>query len=121
MDWGVVSDYGWKALGSACATLLITYSSILFAKLKSKILETKIYNFIKKAVAAAEQLYPNNGKKMGSEKYAYVQDLAITKFKKHVSDNKYLNALIEGAVYELTRYTGSEQKTTNSNSSIKSF
>ena len=36
MDWNVALDILIKALGSALATVIITFASILFAKLKNK-------------------------------------------------------------------------------------
>ena len=72
MDVSIFLDYLMKGLGSALATLLITFATILFTKLKGKITDVRINNFIKQVVQAAEQLYPNNGQKMGTVKYNYV-------------------------------------------------
>lgn len=102
MNWDMILDYLLKGLGSALATLLITFASILFAKLSGKIKDTKITNYIKEVVKAAEQIYPNQGKKMGKEKYAYVVKQVIAKFPS-LEDNDYLKSLIEGAVFALTK------------------
>lgn len=98
MDWSIILDYGVKILGAVIASLIITFGSILFAKLKSKLQEAKVNMFIINAVKAAEQLYPNYGKKTGKEKYEYVLDEVLTKFP-NMTDNPHLKTLIEGAVY----------------------
>lgn len=102
MDWGVVLDYIVKIAGSGAATLAITFGSILFAKLKAKIKDTRITNYITQAVQAAEQIYPNTGTKMGREKYAYVVQQVLAKFPE-LTDNAYLKSLIEGAVYTVSQ------------------
>lgn len=100
VDWNVVLEYGAKILGSMAATLVITLGSILFAKLKAKLQDSKLKLFIDSAVKAAEQLYPNLGKKTGAEKYQYVYDLVTKKYPK--VENEYLKALIEGAVFSVS-------------------
>ena len=37
MDWSFILECAFKALGSFAATLIVTFASILFAKLKTKI------------------------------------------------------------------------------------
>ena len=101
MDWSLILDYVLKILGSIGASIVITLSGILFAKLKSKIQDSKVANYVKEAVKAAEQLYPNEGKKMGKEKYQYVVTQVLNKFP-NLTDNEYLKSLIEGAVYTLS-------------------
>lgn len=101
MDVSIFLDYLMKGLGSALATLLITFATILFTKLKGKITDVRINNFIKQVVQAAEQLYPNNGQKMGTVKYNYVWNEVIAKFPK-MKDNPHLKSLIEGAVYTVS-------------------
>lgn len=98
MDWSLILDYGVKVLAAVIAALITTYGSILFAKLKSKIQDAKVNMFITNAVKAAEQLYPNLGKKTGKEKYEYVLNEVLTKFPK-MTDNPHLKTLIEAAVY----------------------
>lgn len=101
MDTSIFLDYLMKGLGSASATLLITFATILFTKLKGKITDVRINNFIKQVVQAAEQLYPNNGQKMGTVKYNYVWNEVVAKFPK-MKDNPHLKSLIEGAVYTVS-------------------
>ena len=101
MDWSLILDYVLKILGSIGASVIITLAGVLFAKLKTKIKESRITSYIKEAVQAAEQLYPNQGKKMGKEKYAYVVQQVLAKFP-NLTDNEYLKSLIEGAVYTLS-------------------
>lgn len=127
MDWSEILNYGLKILGSALATLLITYASILFAKLKTKIKENRINTYISKVVRAAEQLYPNQGKKMGPEKYEYVVKQVLAKFPT-LTNNEYLRSLIEGAVFSLTEelkengvIKEEKKDTTNNSNSIQSF
>ena len=101
MDWSIVLDYGVKILGAVIASLIITFGSILFAKLKAKIQDKRVNMFIMNAVRAAEQLYPNFGKKTGKEKYEYVLNEVLTKFPS-MTDNPHLKTLIESAVYAVS-------------------
>lgn len=98
MDWSIILDYGVKILGAVIASLIITFGSILFAKLKAKIQDKRVNMFITNAVRAAEQLYPNYGKKTGKEKYEYVLNEVLAKFP-NMTDNPHLKTLIESAVY----------------------
>ena len=102
MDWDLILSYLLKGLGSAAATLVITYASILFAKLKNKIGEAKLNAFIDKTVKAAEQLFPNVGTKTGKQKYDYVVQQVLAKYPK-LENNEYLKNLIEGAVYAISQ------------------
>jgi len=97
MDWNTILDYALKIAGTALGTVLITLASILFTKLKNKIGEAKLNTFIDKIVRAAEQQFPNVGKKTGPEKFAYVMQVVKQKYPK--LDEGYLKPLIEGAVY----------------------
>lgn len=100
MDWALFLDYLLKGLGSLAATLLVTFGTILFTKLKDKIGEAKLNTYIDRCVRAAEQLFPNLGNKTGKEKYEYVLNLVKEKYPK--LSNDYLKALIEGAVYGIS-------------------
>ena len=100
MDWSTILDYALKIAGTALGTVLITLASILFAKLKTKIGEAKLNLFIEKVVKAAEQQFPNLGKKTGPEKFAYVMQVVKEKYPK--LDEGYLKPLIEGAVYAVS-------------------
>lgn len=116
-------SYLLKGLGSALAGLVITYSSILFAKLKAKIGESKLNAFIDKTVKAAEQLFPNNGTKTGKIKFDYVVQQVLAKYPK-LENNEHLKNLIEGAVYAVSQHEKNVAKaktesTTDSSSSIK--
>lgn len=100
MDWSTILDYALKIAGTALGTVLITLASILFAKLKTKIGEARLNTFIEKVVKAAEQQFPNLGKKTGPEKFAYVMQVVKEKYPK--LDEGYLKPLIEGAVYAVS-------------------
>ena len=102
MDWSIILDYGVKILGAVIASLIITFGSILFAKLKAKIQDKRVNMFIMNAVRAAEQLYPNFGKKTGKEKYEYVKEALLKKYPK-LKDNPYLQTVIEAAVYKISQ------------------
>ena len=101
IDWGTVLDYGLRILGYAAGTLIIALASIIFAKLKTKIGEARLNSYIKSAVEAAEQLFPNMGKKTGEQKYSYVVEQVLAKFPKVANDEK-LKTLIESAVYSVS-------------------
>ena len=113
MDWSLALDYALKIAGTAVGTIIVTYASIIFAKLKSKIGEAKLNMYIDKCVKAAEQLYPNLGSKTGAEKYKYVLECIKNKYPK--LDESYLKPLIEGAVYSVSeqvkQIAKAEQKT----------
>ena len=135
MDWSSILDIVLKAVGSIGASIIVTLAGILFAKLRTKIKESRINSYIKEAVQAAEQLYPNQGTKTGSEKYKYVVTQVLNKFPE-LTDNEYLKSLIEGAVYTLSeqvKQIAKEQKkeqvttaqitttTNNQNKTLSSF
>ena len=100
MDWNFVLDCVLKAVGIALGTVVTTLAGILFAKLKEKIGEAKLNNFIDKCVKAAEQQFPNLGKKTGPEKYQYVLECVQEKYPKLTEG--YLKPLIEGAVFSVS-------------------
>lgn len=100
MDWNLILEYVFKIVGISLGTILTTYGSILFTKLKNKISEAKLNTFIDRCVRAAEQLFPNLGKKTGEEKYNFVLTAIKTKYPK--LSEQYLKPLIEGAVYSVS-------------------
>lgn len=57
-----------------------------------------LYDSVKTAVQAAEQIYNISG--MGATKFAYVKDMIMKKFELTDDD---LKAMIESAVYELNK------------------
>lgn len=101
INWNEILNYGLKIIGIAAGTVITTYASILFTKLKTKLYESRIVSYVKEAVKAAEQLYPNQGKKMGKEKLTYVTEQVLNKFPK-LTDNEYLRSIIEGAVFSVS-------------------
>lgn len=111
-----------KSVGSAAGAAVVTYSSILFAKLKNKIKESRITAYIKECVKAAEQLYPNEGTKMGPQKYNYVVQCVLAKFP-YLTNNEYLKSLIEGAVYTVSQQVKQivKEKENASKPSLTSF
>ena len=123
MDWSLVLEYLLKGLGSAAATLIITFGSILFAKLKIKIGESRLNAFIDKTVKAAEQMFPNLGQKTGKQKYEYVVAQVLAKFPK-LENNDYLKNLIEGAVYavsEQVKQVADAKANSDASQSLTSF
>lgn len=125
MDWNTILTYILKIAGSAAATLITTFATILFAKLKNKLNDARVSAYINKVVRAAEQLYPNKGTKTGTQKYQYVVDQVLAKFPK-MTNNEYLKSLIEGAVYSLSNETSAltgEASTINTteNKTLSSF
>lgn len=119
MDWNIVLDYALKGVGSVVGTLLITYASILFTKLKNKIGEAKLYAYADQCVKAAEQLFPNLGQKTGKEKYEYVKEALLKKYPK-LKDNPYLQTVIEAAVYKISQGIKENVKT-DKESGLSSF
>ncbi len=118
MDWSYILDLVFKATGSLVAGLVITFCSVLFADLKKKLTDSKVIQYVKEAVKAAEQLYPNKGTKKGSEKYKYVVERVLAKFPK-LKDNDYIKSLIEGAVFTLTEELGENAHKVEQEGSIK--
>lgn len=102
IEWSIVLEYILKILGSVVATLIITYATLLFNKLKAKIGEARVNKYLEILVQAAEQIFPNLGKKTGPEKFEYVKECIINKFPKLKNDPN-LNALIEGAVFSVSQ------------------
>ena len=91
-----------KVLATAILTGLLGLVGTLIGKLIANSRNSKIYKYAKTCVEAAEQKYPNEGKKMGPEKMQYVMDQLMIKFPK-IRDNAYLYNIAEAAVYELNR------------------
>lgn len=60
--------------------------------------EKKLYNAVKTAVQAAEQIYKESG--MGEQKFEYVKSWLNEKFSISADD---LKKIIESAVYELNK------------------
>ena len=112
MDWNEILNYALKIAGTAAGTVVITLGSILFAKLKKKILESRIGKYVEQAVKAAEQLFPNLGQKTGKEKLTYVMEQVQAKFPK--IDSEYLKTLIESAVYAVSEEVKQIAKEQNS-------
>ena len=118
MDWSIILDYILKIVGSIGASVIVTLAGILFAKLQSKIKDSKIVAYIKEAVKAAEQLYPNQGVKMGTVKYDYVVKQVLKKFPT-ITDNEYLKSLIEGAVFALNNKLEENKNKTIVNNTVE--
>lgn len=89
-----------KALLTTLTTALIGLVCTLIGKLLVKIKDSKLRKHAKIAVEAAEIKYPNEGKKMGPEKMAYVMDYLAITFPK-IKSNQYLYNIAEAAVFEL--------------------
>lgn len=89
-----------KALLTALTTALIGLVCTFIGKLLIKIEDSKLRKHAKIAVEAAEIKYPNEGKKMGPEKMAYVMDYLAITFPK-IKSNQYLYNIAEAAVFEL--------------------
>lgn len=100
IDWNSILNYGLKILGYAIGTIVITYGTILFNKLKAKLGEAKLNSYIDRCVRAAEQLFPNLGNKTGKEKFDYVFNLVKDRYPK--LPNEQIKMLIEGAVYSVS-------------------
>lgn len=100
MDWAAICDIILKVVISVSTTTVTSLIGVIFGKLISKIKDTKIMNYVKQAVMSAEQLYPNQGVKRGTEKYNYVVECVLAKYPK-LQNNVYLRSLIEGAVFAL--------------------
>ena len=74
----------------------------LIGRAVAKHKDSKIYKYAKTCVDAAEMKYPNEGKKMGPEKMAYVMDQMAIKFPK-IKESTYFYNIAEAAVLELNR------------------
>lgn len=126
MDWSIVLDYAWKAFVSLASGVIVTYASILFAKLRAKIGDVRLKNFIGACARAAEQLFPNTGTKTGPEKFNYVLEQVLKKYPK-LANNEYLRAMIESEVFKISeevKQIAKEQskiESSSNNTSITSF
>lgn len=89
-----------KALITALLTGAVSLVCTLLGKLIVKCKNSKLKHHAKIAVEAAESKFPNEGKKMGPEKMAYVMDYLAITFPK-IKSNQYLYNIAEAAVYEL--------------------
>ena len=83
--WAVVI----KVLITALLSAGVGYLCTLIGKLISKSKNSKIRKYAEVCVKAAEQKFPNEGKKMGPEKMQYVMDQLAIKFPK-IKENTYL-------------------------------
>ena len=96
----------WTTIIKVLVTVLLTtglgYLGTLLGRVIARNKESKIYKYAKICVAAAEQKYPNEGKKMGPEKMAYVMDQLAIKFPK-IKENTYFYNIAEAAVLELNK------------------
>lgn len=97
-----------KALLSLAATGLCGLIGTLIGKVISNHKTSKIYKYARTVVDAAEQKFPNEGKKMGPEKMQYVMDQLVIKFPK-IADNRYLYNIAEQAVYKLNEEKRKEE------------
>lgn len=89
-----------KILITALLTGLVGLLCTVIGKLIAKCKNSKLMKHARIAVRAAEQKFPNEGKKMGPEKIAYVMDYLAITFPK-IKSNQYLYNIAEAAVYEL--------------------
>lgn len=89
-----------KVLLTALITAAIGFICTLIGKLIAKCKNSKLMKHARIAVRAAEMKFPNEGKKMGPEKMAYVMDYLAITFPK-IKSNQYLYNIAEAAVYEL--------------------
>ena len=87
-----------KVLITTVLSAVVGLIGTLIGKIISKHKNSKIYKYAKTCVEAAEQKFPNEGKKMGPEKMAYVMDQLAIKFPK-IKENSYLYNIAEAAVY----------------------
>ena len=88
-----------KALVGIGTTLITGFLIPTLIRLGSKAKDTRIFNFIKKTVNAAEQLYgPNTGK----IKKEYVTEIVKRAFGKVLTDEQ-IDALIESAVFHISQ------------------
>lgn len=91
-----------KVLVTALLSAGVGLMGTLIGNVISKHKDSKIYKYAKTCVKAAEQKFPNEGKKMGPEKMAYVMDQMAIKFPK-IKESTYFYNLAEAAVLELNR------------------
>ena len=98
-----------KALLSLAITGLCGLMGTLIGKVISNHKTSRIYRYAMTVVEAAEQKFPNEGKKMGPEKMQYVMDQLVIKFPK-IADNQYLYNIAEQAVYKLNEEKRREER-----------
>ena len=94
--WSII----FKVLLTALITGLIGIVTTQLGRLIAKCKNSKLRREAKIAVEAAEMRYPNEGRKMGPEKMAYVMDYLAIRFPK-IRSNQYLYNIAESAVYAL--------------------
>ena len=99
MDTVQILDIIIKIAVSTATALITAFVIPALVKLSSKIEDSRIFNFIKRAVNAAEQLY---GPKSGVIKKQYVTDIVKKAFGKLLTDEQ-IDALIESAVYHISQ------------------
>ena len=97
-----------KALITALLTGLIGLICTAIGKIIAKCKNSNLIRHARIAVRAAEQKFPNDGKKMGPEKMAYVMDYLAITFPK-IKSNQYLYNIAEAAVYELNNKSIEEE------------
>ena len=102
--WAIVVKCLITALLSAGIGALCT----LIGKVIIKCKNSKLVRHARIAVRAAEMKFPNEGKKMGPEKMAYVMDYLSVTFPK-IKSNQYLYNIAEAAVYELNNQDVTEE------------
>lgn len=96
-----------KVLATALLSALVGLACTALGKLIAKCKSSRIRKYAEICVRAAEQKFPNEGKKMGPEKMAYVMDQLAIKFPK-IKENTYLYNIAEAAVYELNKQSQQE-------------
>lgn len=78
----------WSILLKVLITTLLTagigYIGTLIGRIIAKSKNSRIYKYADTCVKAAEQKFPNEGKKMGPEKLQYVMDQMMIKFPKKI-------------------------------------
>lgn len=94
--WAILIKVLVTALLSGAIGLVCTSIGKIIIKCKN----SKLVRHARIAVRAAEMKYPNEGKKMGPEKMAYVMDYLSVTFPK-IRSNQYLYNIAEAAVLEL--------------------
>lgn len=88
--WSIVI----KSLFTAAAGSIIAVCGAALGKFISNNKESKVYKYAKTLVDAAEQKFPNEGKKMGPQKMDYVMSQIVIRFPS-IKDNRYLYNIVE--------------------------
>ena len=96
--WSIIM----KVLITALFSALLGLIGTLIGKIIANSKDSKIRKYAKTCVEAAEQKFPNQGKKMGPEKMQYVMDQLAIKFPK-IKENTYLYNIAEAAVLQLNK------------------